>query len=103
MLEDVVVVVFDNIVVVVVVVVVVFVVVIGFGVVRNTRIGNISHWSAEDENQNIICNVKKQQGRINGRTVADGLAGAVMPKTARNLKRLRDRPTYRPTDRHGKV
>ena len=38
-----------------------------------------------------------EQGRIHGRTVADGLAGAVMQKTARNLKRLRDLPTYRPT------
>ena len=44
---------------------------------------------------------EEKQGRIHGRTVADGLAGAVMQKTARNLKRLRDRPTdlptYRPT------
>ena len=39
-----------------------------------------------------------KQGRIHGRTVADGLAGAVMPKTARNSKMFQDQPTDRPTD-----
>ena len=56
---------------------------------------------------------RKEQGRIHGNPVADGWAGAVMRKTlgiekwaappALPTSRHTDLPTYRPTDRHGKV
>ena len=46
-----------------------------------------------------------KQGRIHGRTVADGWAGAVMRKQLgiQKCDGPTDGPTYRPTDRHGKV
>ena len=50
-----------------------------------------------------------KQGRIHGNPVADGWAGAVMQKPLGIQKcdgstdRPTDLPTYRSTDRHGKV
>ena len=38
-----------------------------------------------------------KQGRIHGNPVADGWAGAVMRKTARNFRNISYRPTGRPT------
>ena len=42
---------------------------------------------------------REKQGRIHGRTVADGWAGAVMPKPLiiQKCEGRTDRPTYRPT------
>ena len=52
----------------------------------------------------ILKNLKKQ-GRIHGNPVADGWAGAVMrkPLGIQKCDGRTDGPTYRPTDRHGKV
>ena len=49
--------------------------------------------------------IEEEQGRIYGNPVADGWAGAVMRKPLRIQKcdGPTDGPTYRPTDRHGKV
>ena len=44
--------------------------------------------------------IEKKQGRIHGNPVADGWAGAVMRKPLANQKSYR--PTYRPTNLHGK-
>ena len=43
---------------------------------------------------------ERKQGRIHGTPVADGWAGAIMPKPLANQKRdVTDRPTDRPTNR----
>ena len=46
-----------------------------------------------------------KQGRIHGNPVADGWAGAVVrkPLGIQKCDGRTDIPTYRPTDRHGKV
>ena len=45
----------------------------------------------------------EKQGRIHGKPVADGWAGAVMQKPSEIKKNVTDGWTDRPTDRHGKV
>ena len=65
---------------------------------------NAAHRQTDDQTDRWSFG-KQKQGRIHGNTVADGWAGAVMRKLfgIQKCDRQTDLPTYRPTDRHGKV
>jgi len=82
--------------------------------IQNTNNNNINNkYSLKLQRRNneigadklIQLNNFKKQGRIHGNPVADDWAGAVMrkPLGIQKCDGPTDRPTYRPTDRHGKV
>ena len=70
---------------------------------------SLTFWSLRSVNhENYIMSKNHKegkQGRIHGNPVADCWEGAVMRKTLgiQKCDGWTDIPTYRPTDRHGKV